>query len=592
MERDTLKKVVSFFFSVVFLVSAPVAASQKSKLTKQAEIEYAKANYDKAYSLFKKAIQSGDTKGEPRFFLGLIVETRRKYRESIEYFRDALQRSLPKKYRTVALWKVILYLKQTRNYPDALDYAQQLNKIIGANRKLNEIIEEAELNVSPVYIEGQKILREAIALETEFLKDKAHQNFWEKHQPKIIEVANIYEILSNMDERYRKYLWKSAYYYENTYQFENALRNYQSILKFDPDNIGATYKIGIIYKKQMKYQDAEVYLKKVYKKENSKPIMNFYTAINLSQIYYFLKTFSLSNEFARFALGKEYSKYRSQSQKSLLRLLLCNTNTPLQVILTETNLKKLKSLRKMDKTCFSPANRWQKLGDMVTRKTQIEYILSRLLYAKQNHLNYLVSGEIKYFEAVEDNYILAFLSEEIDTVAGENMVVEETNSSIPKKAAKIAHEKSTGFITHIIYQEELQDWPLAELGALASYLYQKRSYSTLYNILSKYDYILESEDQFHRWLAHASFQEEEYHTSTKAYLQIRERSLSEEKKLLLGYSFLEKWYDLGLQINSYLDSAKEDKAELISFVNSEPALESFRNQGAYKDLIKKFQAKK
>ena len=557
-----------------------------------AEVEYAKANYNEAYSLFKKAIQNGDTRGEPGFFLGLIVETKRKYRESVEYFKDALQRPLPKKYKKVALWKVILYLKQTRNYPETLDYAQQLKEIIGENRKLNEIIEEAELNVSPVYIEGQKILSEAIALESKFLKDKNDPNFWEKHQTKIIEVANIYEILSNMDERYRKYLWKSAYYHEHTYQFDNALRNYQSILEFEPENIRATYKIGVIYKKQMEYRKAEVYLKEVYKKENSKPILNFYTAINLSQIYYFLRNFSLSNKFAKSALGKRYRKYRNRSQKNLLSLLLCNTNAPMKVILGETDAKKLKRLINVNKTCSYLSNRWQKLTDIVTQKAKIEYILSRLLYAKQNHLNYLVSQKTEYFKEAEENYILTFLSEEIDPVVEERVVIDETNSSSLKDVVDTTDEKPIELISHIVYEEELQDWPFAELGTLSSFLYQKRLYSPLYNILFRYDYILESEDQFHRWLADSSFQEEKYLTSTKAYLKIKDRSLSEEKKLLLGYSFLERWHDLGLEINSYLNGDKEDKAELISFIRSEPDLEAFRNQGEYKKLIKKFRAKR
>ena len=400
--------------TILFLMYSIETTGKRSEITKRAEIEYAKANYDEAYRLFREAIQKGDTTGKPRFFLGLIVETRRQYKESIGYFKEALQRSLDKKYAKVALWKVILYMHQVADRDQLFEYASQLRKIIGENKKLNEIVQDAEANAVPVHREAQKLLNEASSLEAAFLKDKNKKNFWQDHESKILETASIYEAVYRVDTRYGNYLWRSAYYYENTNQFEDALKNYQSILAFSPNNARVKYKIGIIYKKQMKYQLAEKYLHEVYKQRNLKPILNFYTAINLSQIYYFFKDFPRSNRFARKALSKRYRKHRNQSQNNLLHLLSCNTDTPLKKILAKKNPRRLRSLIRNNKSCSWLLNRWKKLMPALTaqksadhidrayeieiEKTQIEYILSRLLKAKQSHLDHLLSKKNRSFE--------------------------------------------------------------------------------------------------------------------------------------------------------------------------------------------------
>ena len=560
--------------------------SKKSEITKKAQVEYAKANYEKAYHLFREAIQKGDATGEPRFFLGLIVEAWRRYRESIDYFKKALQRSLDKKYKKVALWKTILYMEQVADHAQLLEYADRLKKIIGDNRKLNEIIQNSEFKISPTHIEARRLLNEAFHLEASFSKDKKEKNFWQDHESKILEIASIYKTVSGMDERYRNYLWKSAYYYENTNQFEDAFRDYQSILAFSPDNARAKYKIGIIYKKQMRYQDAEGYLLEVYKQKRLESILNFYTAINLSQIYYSLRDFPRSNQFAKVALAKRYRKHRSSSQNNLLRLLSCNTRIPLKKILLKKKLKDIQSLRRSNIPCSRLLKRWKKLTKIKTEIAQIEYVLSRLLNAKQNHLNYLVSKKINYLKRAEKNYTLAFLPERMYHIG---------DSHAPGSDLKKVNSKSSESPNELVSKVrdentfKIQDWLSAELSELASFLYGRRSYSLLYDLLIKYRPRLELEEQFNRWLAISSFQEKEYEISTRVYLQIMDRSLAEEKNLLLGYSFLKKWSDLRSEVNSYVNSFEDKKSDLISFIRSNPAFEAFRNENEYEDLIEELE---
>ena len=74
----------------------------KSDLTKKGEQAYAKANYDTALKIFKKSIQQGDMTGFPRFFIGIILETKRKYRESIKYYIEAVELPLEKQYQKAA----------------------------------------------------------------------------------------------------------------------------------------------------------------------------------------------------------------------------------------------------------------------------------------------------------------------------------------------------------------------------------------------------------------------------------------------------------------------------------------------------------
>ena len=172
-------------------------------------------------------------------------------------------------------------------------------------------------------------------------------------------------------------------------------------------------------------------------------------------------------------------------------------------------------------------------------------------------------------KSAEKNYVLTFLPEWTYQIGGGHMDRDD-----PKDELK------------------MQDWPFAELGGLASFLYQRERYLSLYDLLFKYRSRLEAEKRFNHWLAASSFQKKEYKISTNAYLQITDRNLAEEKKLLLGYSFLEKWYDLKSEIHSYIHSFQEKKTDLISFINSEPAFEAFRDEDEYEDLMEELKISK
>ena len=77
--------------------------TDKSNFTQRGEKQYAKANYNKAFQLFQEAVKEGDTSGEPHFFMGLILETRRNYKKSVEHYIEAIKKILIKNIKSSSL---------------------------------------------------------------------------------------------------------------------------------------------------------------------------------------------------------------------------------------------------------------------------------------------------------------------------------------------------------------------------------------------------------------------------------------------------------------------------------------------------------
>ena len=571
-----------YFFLLCFLINTSDIESKnkikRSRLTKLAEKEYAKARYDKALKLFQKSIEKGDETGAPPFFIGLILETRREYRESIPYYIEAVSRPLKKQYKKAALWKIVLYFRQTGSYAQLLEYSEVLQNLVGPNKRLEEIIENAELNATPVHREARRIFKEVNDLEAGFLPDKKQPSFWQDHAYQIENAARLYEYLSGLHERYQNFAWKAANYYENLEIFNDAVRVYRWIASI-ANSQKANYKIGVLLKKQKKYTDAEGYLVNVIHSDEANKILKYYAYISLAQSHYGAHNFTKAKEGAENALARSFKKIQKPHQRNILYLLKCNTSLQIPEITKSSEDKKvLHDLSRMFKPCYSFITKKKffhksKDHNMIT--------LSNLVRGKWFHLLSLTSENKskEYSELAFQYYITSF---------ADNEVIEEP---IKEEEQEILDDERSGII---IYEEPIRpkkkrfkrsDWCLGELNTMVSLLFTSQKHEALKQFLLEYEEKLKGDPNYPIWLADSFFYTEDYAQAYQAYQKLPNRSFEFEKKLLLSYAHLQKWEDLKSEFKKYIYTSMESKEKMVSFLNSQAEFLKLREEKGFSDFL-------
>lgn len=280
-------------------------SARRSYWTRKGEEAYAKVNYDKALKYFQKAIEAGDESGEPYFFTGIIYETRKNYAESVRWFSLAIERPLRKKFKIAALWKILIYYKHNKNYEKVLETIDLMEeKFRIKNKKLEKLREEAEANASPEKREARELYRRAITMKNQGESIDSYLPLLERARLLNPEGISI--------------LWHLASAYEKKKDYASALQTYRSIEEATGDT-KATYKTGIILKRQGAYKDALQILHKILKDKTLSARIRYYAHLNAAQAHYALGEFADSMEHARIAenlLG-------SNARKKPARLLYC-----------------------------------------------------------------------------------------------------------------------------------------------------------------------------------------------------------------------------------------------------------------------------
>ena len=550
-------------------------------MTKLAEKQYALTSHNSALKLFKQSIKAGDRTGTPRFFIGLILETRRKYDESILYYIEAVNRPLKKEYKKAALWKLILYFQRIGNYAGVLEYSDTLTKIIGSNKGLKKIIFEAEMNVTPLHVEARQKIKKAIGLEKKYLVDKKKIISLKKNAIAIEEIAKIYEDTAKMHKKYQYFGWKAASYYENLDFFDDAVRVYQWIID-QQNSLRANYKVGVILRKQKKYEDAEKYLINVISAKNIDKKLKYYAYINMTQVHYGMQSFIRAEKDAKSSLSKVFLKERKKRQSHILHLIKCNSSLQLdQMTEYAEKIEVLNTFKKKFHLCYSYIKRknfFQKNKDyrIIT--------LSNLVRGKWFHLISLTADlhkqkysdlAVKYYK----NSFLYRLPEDIELEKERDL----TNDDQKLEGVTIYEEN-----IHSNFQKmKRKDWCLGELKQVVSFIFSEGDFQELEGLLLNYETKLKIYQDYSVWLSSFYFFKKNYEKASNIYQNIEPRSLEIEKKLLLSYIKLEKWDDFKLELKSYLYSFINLKEPIIQFLNSESSFSDseFRKKNNFSELL-------
>ncbi|GAB4422932.1 MAG: hypothetical protein OHK0011_02440 [Turneriella sp.] len=302
------------------LAVTQLSAVAKSKEVILGEKAYSRGAYDTARQYFEQAIENGDETGDPRLYIGLILEARRQYAESIPYFRAAAERPMQRKFKKVAYWKLVILYRQAKLYPESLRYVERLEEMGEKSELFDKIRGEAEGYQGIAGgrdLKGYADIRKASALEKVFRERLAKgANLAEVSDPAQAAIAAYNQAISQ-DARWKEYRWKIAGIYEKLKQPEEAEAVYRLIWDESGDT-SAAYKLGFIARRKGEYRKALKFFGAALEKPIEDPQLKFYIRYNAAQSHYALGNFK--DSYAHSRLARRLSGDLELSKKTLLGL--------------------------------------------------------------------------------------------------------------------------------------------------------------------------------------------------------------------------------------------------------------------------------
>lgn len=303
----------------LLLAFAPLGA-EKSNAVVLGEKAYSRGAYDTARQHFQQAIENGDETGDPRLYIGLILESRRQYAESIPYFRAAAERPMQKKFKKVAYWKLVILYRQAKLYPESLRYVERLEETGEKSELFDKIRAEAEGHQAVAGgrdLKGYADVRKASALEKEFRERLAGGADIEEVAETAQAAVASYKNAISLDERWKEYRWKIAGIYEKLKQPAEAQAVYRLIWHESGDT-SAAYKLGFIARRNGEYRNALKFFGAALERTIEDPQLKFYIRYNAAQAHYALGNFK--DSYAHSRLARRLSGDLDLSKKTTLGL--------------------------------------------------------------------------------------------------------------------------------------------------------------------------------------------------------------------------------------------------------------------------------
>jgi tetratricopeptide (TPR) repeat protein len=307
---------------VFFLLLFTNAISAKSKEVLAGEKAYSRGSFDSARDHFEQAIENGDETGDPRLYIGLILESRRQYAESISYFRAAAERPMQKKFTKVAYWKMVILCRQAKLYAESLRYVDRLQEMGEKSEIFEKIRYEAENYQGKKDFKGYANIKRAVALENELQERREKGEDAEDLSDVMHSIIAAYQQAISEDARWKEYRWKIAQYHEKLKEMREAQNIYRLIWEESGD-ASAAYKLGYFARRSGDYAGSLKYFASALEKSIEDPQLKFYIRLNAAQAHYGLGHYSES--FAHAKIGKRLAVDLELTKKTVqsLRRIYC-----------------------------------------------------------------------------------------------------------------------------------------------------------------------------------------------------------------------------------------------------------------------------
>ncbi len=143
-----MKVLLLAFFrqTVIIFCFITVSLSISANSLKEAKKAYSQKQFQKATKLFWENAKKNPGDGEAYMYLGYIAEFQKDYRQSIQYFRKAVDLKLSKEQKQTSLVKILIFYNYHQAWDYVLHYANRYLKIDPANREVAKMRDRAAGN--------------------------------------------------------------------------------------------------------------------------------------------------------------------------------------------------------------------------------------------------------------------------------------------------------------------------------------------------------------------------------------------------------------------------------------------------------------
>lgn len=249
------------FFLLLILTSANLFADSYYIQGKKA---FASRNYEKAHKLFRDAIRTSPSNGDPYFYIGYMLEYEEKRDEAVEAYRQGVALRMDRELREKALWKIILHYKHTRNWTGLIYYSEKFL----AHRddpEVQKLLETARQNQDPRIPEIQSLLKSATGKEQVGDFEGAKSD---------------YNKALDLDQELESAHWRIALLYIRENQNKKAANHLYRLVQLFPDSWEYHYKYSLVLYRLAQFEDSRTQLE-LSEKTNNAPgsTFKFYTAL-------------------------------------------------------------------------------------------------------------------------------------------------------------------------------------------------------------------------------------------------------------------------------------------------------------------------
>ena len=531
----------------------------KLKETIEGEKLYSQGRYDEAISMFNEALNKGETRGEPDFYIGSIYESRKQYEKSIPYFQNAVKRELLPEFREATLWKLIILLQKQENYSEMIQYIDQIEDLGIKHENLKKFREEAEVNLSPEKIKARGLMKEAKKIISDWESGNRNENFWsaDGNEDEKKSVLEKYTEAVNLDEALFSMYWDIADHYEKMGNQKKASLIYEKITAKNNDP-KAYYKIGMILRKNGEFPSArDNYLNAVKYLDENNPI-KYFLYINLSQVLYAMDDFENGIQFSKKA--SEIPENSDLLYDNLIYCLHLSGN-----LVNLENQDRSANSREKSGNGFLSSELNRKCTSLVFKKdleqkdvrfvTLYNYMLGEVEYSlfRKN-----MQGNEKRKKNIVENYSRALIPPKLREVSLKGLKIKDDPE---------AYEETRWAVLPL--------WVLAKIDHLLPFFKEMRatreSYLTLL-IYKKY-FVNKNTILYYENLAEIAYRLELYDVSMAAYQQLHNRNFDQEKGYIRTLLHTSEPIFFQKEVAEYLHLHPKEKNQMKYFLAADPEVQ-------------------
>lgn len=586
------RKILLFIFVLCFLITIVRSLSREEEMiqverlkletTKEGEEFYAKRNFIEAKKKFFLSLEQNPQLGLSFFYLGLIFDYEKLRDESVIYLKKSLERILNKEFITVALWKLIYYYYNNKDYYMTVHYIKEIRQAGVSSSKLDKIENEVLPLLNPskikaiVKFQNYSTEYEQIKVEQEKIENNGSGVLLEGFQAKLRNLARLLSKIVVFDISYAEHVFEVGLLLEKFKLYDDAIYLYQNIsnkiqyseLPKIMDILSRVqYKLGFLHKRKSNFLLSVFYLQNLVNSDlQNKDLLKF-SMINLAQSLYAQKKYNEAFDLIYKVVFKKDTTSSDSQQSTGYLFCLIYTKKILNEY-KDYDSKKLSLVKKGIKNTNSflfCTKLYQKKLVLRLNNQEItpEVVLIRYAFFYWGILNNFLDGVEKL------NFVNLLLS-------------------IYTSIDKASSYNEQNLLQYQLYQETMTEkisWLFRDRYNDVLEIYRKSHYN-IYYILVKvfknigWDSFSEKQQNTLNYLfAYAAFQMNAYDEVISLY-KLSKKNWSDETRLWLSLFYKNKIRLLKDYIYTYLKyhSSVEEVEQVVDFLENTNVFESFYNE--------------